>query len=313
MKRKLILPAGFILLLAGMAVFLLRPRPATAPASSGAAPVGRLVLATTTSTYDSGLLDAILPDFEAQYGADVEVIAVGTGQALQLGQNGDADVLLVHARPREDEFVAAGYGVNRQDVMYNDFVLVGPPDDPAGVRGMTDAPAALTRIARAGSPFVSRGDDSGTHIKEQSLWAETDVPQVDAPSIKKEGATFRRPAGDWYLSIGQGMGAALTAAAEKQAYTLSDRGTFLARKKNGLSLEILVEGDARLFNPYGVIAVNPARHPDVNFAGATAFIEWLTSLPTQEAIGRFGIEQYGMPLFTPDSAAWRAAKAKGEE
>ncbi|RME50398.1 MAG: tungsten ABC transporter substrate-binding protein [Caldilineae bacterium] len=311
MNRKSVFLALLVVLAVLLAFFLLRPRPATAPASPGSEPVGRLRLATTTSTYDSGLLDAILPDFEAQYGADVEVIAVGTGQALQLGQNGDADVLLVHARQREDEFVAAGYGVNRQDVMYNDFVLVGPPDDPAGVRGMTDAPAALTRIARTGSPFVSRGDDSGTHIKEQSLWAETDVPQVDAPSIKKKGATFRRPAGDWYLSIGQGMGAALTAADEKQAYTLSDRGTFLARKQNGLSLEILVEGDARLFNPYGVIAVNPARHPDVNFAGATAFIEWLTAVPTQEAIGRFGIEQYGMPLFTPNSAAWRAAK-RGE-
>jgi len=309
MTRKSVLLAVLIVLLALLAVFLRFRRTAT-PASPGDAPVGRLVLATTTSTYDSGLLDAILPNFESRYGAEVEVIAVGTGQALQLGQNGDADVILVHARQREDEFIAAGYGVNRQDVMYNDFVIVGPPDDPAGVRGMTDAPAALSRIARAGSPFISRGDDSGTHIKEQSLWAETDIPQVDAPSIKKKDATFRRPAGDWYLSIGQGMGAALTAADEKQAYTLSDRGTFLARKKNGLSLEILVEGDARLFNPYGVIAVNPARHPDVNFAGATAFIEWLTSLPTQEAIGRFGIAEYGMPLFTPDSVAWHAKKGE---
>ncbi len=270
--------------------------------------VGRLVLATTTSTDDSGLLKAILPDFEERYGATVEVIAVGTGQAIQLGENGDADVILVHAREREDAFVAEGYGVNRQDVMYNDFVIVGPASDPAGIAGMTDAVAALTKIAETQSTFVSRGDDSGTHTKEQTLWRASDVPLVEAGSLTSADKTYVRPAGDWYLSIGQGMGATLTMANEQAAYTLSDRATYLARKLGGLDLEILTEGDSRLFNPYGVIAVNPERHPEVNAAGATAFIEWLTSLETQQLISQFGVADFGMPLFVPDSAAWNAAR-----
>jgi tungstate transport system substrate-binding protein len=269
--------------------------------------VGRLVLATTTSTDDSGLLEAILPDFEARYGATVEVIAVGTGQAITLGENGDADVLLVHARDREDAFVTQEYGLNRQDVMYNDFVIVGPANDPAGIRGLTDVAAALTQIAATQSLFVSRGDDSGTHIKERGLWATTGVPLTDATSVT--GQTYKRAEGDWYLSIGQGMGATLTFADEQQAYTLSDRATFLARKLEGLDLEILVEGDSRLFNPYGVIAVSPDRHPHINFAGATAFIEWLTSVETQTLISQFGVAQFGQPLFTPDSAAWNLAKS----
>ena len=270
--------------------------------------VGTLVLATTTSTDNSGLLDAILPDFEKRYSADVEVIAVGTGQAIQLGENGDADVILVHARAREDAFMAAGYGVNRQDVMYNDFVIVGPADDPAGVRGMNDAPAALSKIAQSRSIFISRGDDSGTHIKEQNLWQAANVPLVDAPSLKNSDKTFIKPQGEWYQSVGQGMGATLTLANEQQAYTLSDRATYLTRALKGIDLEILVEGDSRLFNPYGVIAVNPARHPAVNAAGAAAFIEWITSVETQKLIARFGVDQFGMPLFTPDSAAWNAEK-----
>lgn len=289
-------------------------RPLNAPAitTTSAEPtgqqVGRLVLATTTSTDDSGLLKAILPDFEARYGATVEVIAVGTGQAIQLGENGDADVILVHAREREDAFVAEGYGVNRQDVMYNDFVIVGPASDPAGIAGMTDAVAALTKIAESQSTFVSRGDDSGTHTKEQTLWRASDVPLVEASSLKSADTTFIRPAGDWYLSIGQGMGATLTMANEQGAYTLSDRATYLARKLEGLDLEILTEGDSRLFNPYGVIAVNPERYPTVNAAGAAAFIDWLTSLETQQLISQFGVADFGMPLFIPDSAAWNAAK-----
>lgn len=284
------------------------PDVVVSPAERTGQTVGRLVLATTTSTDDSGLLDAILPDFEARYEATVEVIAVGTGQAITLGENGDADVILVHARDREDAFVTEGYGLDRQDVMYNDFVIVGPAGDPAAIRGLTDVAAALTQIATTQSSFVSRGDDSGTHIKEQGLWAVTSVPLTDAASVTSAGQTYQRPAGEWYASIGQGMGATLTFANEQQAYTLSDRATFLARKLEGIELEILVEGDSRLFNPYGVIAVNPDRHPQINFAGATAFIEWLTSVETQTLISQFGVDQFGQPLFTPDSAAWHAAK-----
>ena len=279
-----------------------------APAGPTGQAVGRLILATTTSTDDAGLLKAILPDFEARYGATVEVIAVGTGQAIQLGENGDADVILVHARDREDAFVAAGFGGNRQEVMYNDFVIVGPAGDPAGVAGMTDAVAALTKIAQAQSPFISRGDDSGTHTKEQGLWRASNLSLVEAGSLQSADKTYPRPAGDWYLSIGQGMGATLNMANEQQAYTLSDRATYLARKLEGLELVILVEGDSRLFNPYGVIAVNPERHPHVNAAGAATFIDWLTSLETQQLIAQFGVAEFGSPLFTPNSAAWNAAR-----
>ena len=254
------------------------------------------------------MLNAILPDFEARYRADVEVIAVGTGQAIQLGENGDADLILVHARSREDAFVEAGYGVNRQDVMYNDFVIVGSAADPAGIKGMTDVAAALGKVAEAGSAFISRGDDSGTHIKEQGLWQASGVLLVEATSIKRAGGTFAKPDGEWYLSVGQGMGATLTIANEQQAYTLSDRATYLARTLTGIELEILVEGDSRLFNPYGVIAVNPELHPTVNADGAERFIEWFTSVETQQLISRFGVDQFGAPLFVPDSAAWHAAR-----
>lgn len=284
------------------------PEVAVSPAEPTGQQVGRLVLATTTSTQDSGLLDVILPDFETRYGADVEVIAVGTGQSLELGRNGDADVVLVHARQLEDTFVAEGYGINRQDVMYNDFIIVGPASDPAGVKGMTDAAAALTKIAESGNPFISRGDDSGTHTKEQSLWQATQVPLIDAASIQSADKTHKRPEGDWYLSIGQGMGPTLTMSNEQQAYTLSDRATYLARKLEGLDLEILVEGDSRLFNPYGVITVNPEKHPTVNVAGSQAFTDWITSLETQQLISQFGVEEFGQSLFIPDSAAWKAAK-----
>lgn len=258
--------------------------------------VGRLILATTTSTDNSGLLDFILPDFEQKYHADVDVIAVGTGQALKLGQQGDADVLLVHARTKEDAFIQAGYGVNRQDVMYNDFVIVGPPSDPAGIAGMTNAAAAMAKIAETGSPFVSRGDDSGTHTKEKSLWAAAGI----------------EPAGDWYISAGQGMGAVLTLANEKLAYTLSDRATYLSRTLEGTDLVVLVEGDPILFNPYGVIAVNPLIHPDVNFDGATAFINWLTDPETQQLISTFGEKEFGHPLFTPDSRQWHESQSAGK-
>jgi tungstate transport system substrate-binding protein len=221
----------------------------------------------------------------------VEVIAVGTGQAIALGEDGNADVLLVHARSREDAFMDAGHGIRREDVMYNDFVIVGPPDDPAGIGGMTEAPAALAQVAGAEAPFVSRGDDSGTHTKEKGIWSEAGI----------------EPAGDWYISAGQGMGAVLTMADEQQAYTLSDRATYLARTLEGTELVILVEGDPILFNPYGVIAVDPDKSPEINNDLANQFIDWLISLPTQETIAEFGVAEFGAPLFTPDSAAWREA------
>jgi tungstate transport system substrate-binding protein len=277
------------------------------PAQPTGQQMGRLVLATTTSTQDSGLLDVILPDFETRYSADVEVIAVGTGQALELGKNCDADVVLVHARKQEDAFVADGFGLNRQDVMYNDFVILGPAADPAGIKGMTDAGAALLKIAETQSPFISRGDNSGTHTKEQSLWAATQLPLLEVADIDPT-KPYQRPAGEWYQSVGQGMGAVLTIANEQLAYTLSDRATYLARRQEGLELALLVEGDSRMFNPYGVIEVNPAKCPEVNTAGAQAFAGWLTSLETQTLIGQYGLDKFGQSLFVPDSAAWNAAK-----
>jgi tungstate transport system substrate-binding protein len=247
-----------------------------------------LTLATTTSTDNSGLLAAILPDFEEQTGATVEVIAVGTGQALKLGEDGNADVLLVHARAREDAFMDAGHGVRRDDVMYNDFVILGPADDPAGVTGSESAAEALQRIAGAEAIFVSRGDDSGTHTKEKALWASAEV----------------EPTGDWYQAAGQGMGAVLTMADEQQGYTLSDRATYLARTLEGIDLVIVAEGDPVLFNPYGVIAVDPDKNEDINAYLASAYLDWLISMPTQELISEFGMEEFGAPLFTPDSEAW---------
>lgn len=287
---------------------LVAPQVASFESEPATTDVGRLVMATTTSTENSGLLAAILPDFEADYNASVEVIAVGTGQAIQLGENGDADVILVHARNREDAFMDAGYGVNRQDVMYNDFVIIGPEADPADISGLTDITAALTQIAESSSTFISRGDDSGTHIKEQSLWQATSLPLDEVADLDDAEKITYQPQGDWYQSIGQGMGATLTVANEQQAYTLSDRATYLARTLEGLDLEILVEGDSRLFNPYGVIAVNPERHPTVNAEGSAAFIDWLTSPETQQVISEFGVAEFGQPLFVPDSAAWNAAK-----
>ena len=268
--------------------------PVTAPTEPPAAPTEasapqKLILATTTSTQDSGLLDYLLPFFEQEYNTKIDVIAVGTGQAIKLGQDGNADVLLVHARSQEDAFMAAGDGVRREDVMYNDFVIVGPESDPAGISGMKDAAAAFTKIADAQAKFVSRGDNSGTNTKELAIWKAAGI----------------KPVGDWYISAGQGMGAVLTMADEQQAYTLSDRATYLARTLEGTDLKILVEGDPILFNPYGVIAVNPDKNPDINNELANTFIDWLVSLPTQEKISQFGVDKFGVPLFTPDSTAWR--------
>jgi len=266
------------LLLAALAVVWWVDRQGAPPAKD------RLRLATTTSTANSGLLEWLLPPFEAESGLDVEVIPVGTGQALALGEKGDCDVVLVHARKREDEFVAAGHGIDRRDVMWNDFVILGPPDDPAGVRGAEDPARALVQVLERGAIFVSRGDDSGTHILEKDLWK-----QAGFDPMKHEPAYWR---------AGQGMGPCLEMADQKRAYVLSDRGTFLAYEAK-LDLEVLVEGAAVLRNPYGVIRVNPERHPHVKADGARRFVEWITSPEGQARIGSFQVG--GKPLFFPTS------------
>lgn len=241
-----------------------------------------LRLATTTSTENSGLLNAILPLFEAKYDTKVRVISAGSGKAMKLGEYGDVAVVLVHSRADEEKFVAAGLGVNRRDVMYNDFIIVGPKSDPAGIGG-GDVLTAFKRIAAAGSCFVSRGDDSGTHRMEQSYWKAAGVEPA---------------AMSGYVSAGRGMGEVLMMAAELRCYTLADRATYAAyRAKTGL--QILVSGEPKLFNPYGVIAVNPARHPGVNHAGAMQFIEWLTSAEGQAAIAAFRVD--GEQLFFPNA------------
>lgn len=254
----------------------------------------RLLLATTTSTRDSGLLDYILPDFESQFNVKVDVVAVGSGQAMAIGRDGNAEVLLVHSPAAEKEFMDGNHGVRREDVMYNDFVIVGPATDPAGIKGMKNATKVFTTIAEAQAPFVSRGDESGTHAKEKTIWAAANI----------------EPTGAWYISAGQGMGAVLTMANEQLAYTLSDRATYLARKAEGLQLEILSEGDEILFNPYGVIEVNPAKNAQIKSDLAKSFVDWIISVPVQEKIGTFGVDKWGAPLFFPDSEPYRAATAE---
>lgn len=248
-----------------------------------------IILASTTSTANTGLFDYILPRFTARTGIDVRVVAVGTGAALRIGANGDADVVLVHDRQAEESFVAAGFGVARHPVMYNDFVVVGPAADPSRVRGFCDAAAALRAIARTASLFVSRGDDSGTHKAELRMWAAAGID----PS---------KQSGQWYLETGGGMGATLNTAQAMDAYALSDRGTWLSFENRG-DLVILVEGDERLFNPYGVILVNPARHPHVKTEEGRAFIAWLTSPEGQQAIAAFRVG--GKQLFIPNAATPR--------
>ncbi len=259
-----------------------------ATAASGAAQLLRL--ATTTSTADTGLLDAILPDFEQKYNVKVAVVAVGTGQALKLGENGDADVVLVHARKQEDALVAAGFGVNRRDVMYNDFVIVGPTDDPAGIKGQSSAAVAFKAIAAKQATFDARGDKSGTSVKELGIWASVNI----SPTTQI----------NWYKSLGQGMGETLIAANEQRAYTLSDRGTYLAMRDKLPNLTIQVGGatlaenkDMALLNPYGVIPVNPAKHPGIDADLAEKFAAWITSPETQAKIGAFGKDKFGQPLF----------------
>jgi len=239
-------------------------------------------LSTTTSTENSGLLQYLLPAFEARTGTRVHVISVGTGKALEMAKNGDVDVTLVHARPSEDKFVAAGYGVNRRDVMYNDFIIVGPASDPAGVKGSRDVLKALKKIVDSKAKFISRGDNSGTDQMEKAYWKEI-------------GA---KPEGGAYVSAGLGMGEVLNMAAEMQAYTLTDRATYGAyRAKTGLVVE--VEGDPKMFNPYGIIAVNPAKRPNTNYKGAMQLINWITSDEGQQKITSFKVD--GQQLFFPSA------------
>lgn len=258
---------------------------ATVPAPGAVAQAPSITLASTTSTANSGLFDHILPSFRAKTGINVRVIAVGTGQAIRLATNGDVDVLLVHHRPSEEKFVQAGLGVRRFDVMYNDFVIVGPESDPVNIAGGADAVVALGAIEKQRATFVSRGDDSGTHKAEQSLWQLAGV-DVDAHS------------GTWYRETGSGMGATLNAAAAMSAYALSDRATWLSFK-NRAGLHIVLQGDARLFNPYGVILVNPEKFPHVRAKEGQAFINWLVSDEGQAAIASYKID--GQQLFFPSA------------
>ena len=246
-----------------------------------------IVVASTTSTEDSGLFKHILPLFKAKTGVDVKVIALGTGQALDTARRGDADVVFVHAKSAEEKFLAEGFGVKRYPVMYNDFVLIGPKADPAGVKGTKDVVAAFRAVDKKSAPFVSRGDKSGTHSAELNFWKAASID----PAKHK---------GDWYREIGQGMGAALNTASSMNAYVLADRGTWISFKNRG-DLEILVEGDKRLFNQYGVILVNPEKHPQIKRELGQAFIDWLVSPEGQKAIGDYKIG--GLQLFYPNATA----------
>jgi tungstate transport system substrate-binding protein len=244
-----------------------------------------LILATTTSTQDTGLLDVLIPIFEKKTGYFVKTIAVGSGQAMTMGQKGEADVLLVHSPAAEKKFMEDGFGVSRRLVMHNDFVIVGPAEDPAMIKGVKSAAEAIKKIAAAQALFVSRGDNSGTHAKEKDLWK--------VAGVSYEGQS-------WYQQTGLGMGQTLNVAAEKKGYTLTDRGTYLALAKT-LKLGILVEGDAVLLNIYHVMEVNQTKWPKVNIAAATAFADFMVSKETQEIIKTFGVDKYGSPLFFPDA------------
>ncbi len=248
---------------------------------------GEIILSTTTSTEDSGLLDYLLPKFEEETGIDIKVVAVGTGKALQMGEDGEADILLVHAKESEEEFVEAGHGLGRDDVMYNDFILVGPEDDPLELK--TNSPdnilEGLKTISEGDIGFVSRGDDSGTHKKELSIWAEAGIDPED---------------NDWYISAGSGMADVLKIANDKNVYTITDRATYLSMKDT-LDLEIIIEGDENLFNQYGVILVNPEKSDKINVEEAEKLKEWLLSDEVQKLIGEYGEEEFGMPLFVPNA------------
>ncbi len=271
-------PRQFVFLLFFCMLLLAAPR-------GFAADQGFILVQSTTSTQNSGLLDHILPKFTRRTGIEVRVVAVGTGQALNNARNGDADVVLVHSKEDEEEFISDGWGVRRHDVMYNDFVIVGPASDPAGIRGMRDADRAFKKVAMIGALFASRGDNSGTHKAELKLWKAAKIDPT-------------RSSGDWYLETGSGMGATLNTAVGKRAYALADRGTWLSFA-NKDDFEVLVEGDRRLLNQYGVILVSPERHPNVKAELGAAFVDWLTGSDGQNAIASFKID--GQQLFFPNA------------
>jgi tungstate transport system substrate-binding protein len=275
--------AGRPFIRVALAAFAIAFAGAAAMACSGGD--DELILATTTSTQDSGLLDALVPEFEDQYDCNVKTIAVGSGEAIRLGSEGEADVLLVHSPKAEEEFMTAGNGESRDLVMHNDFIIVGPADDPAGIGDAESAAAALALISESEATFLSRGDESGTHTKELGLWTTAEI----------------EPAGSWYQETGQGMGATLTVTTEKQGYTLSDRGTYLAQSDN-LDLEILYEGDKALNNIYHVIVVDPEKHSEVNVDCARDFSAFMIAADTQATIGEFGVDEFGEPLFIPDAS-----------
>src|ERR1700752_354221 len=259
---------------------------ACAPVTPATPSNPNLILATTTSTQDSGLLDALIPLFQTESGYTVQTVAMGSGQAMQMGEEGNADVLLVHSPAAEKEFMTNGWGKDRALVMHNDFVIVGPADDPARIKGLS-AVDAFKAISAAESTFVARADESGTSTKELGIWKKAELdPAGTKPS--------------WYTETGQGMGATLTITSEKSGYTLTDRATFLANKAN-LQLEILSEGDTSLLNVNHVITVNPEKWPKVNYEGAMTFLKFMTESSTQEVIGKFGVDKYGEPLFYPDA------------
>lgn len=268
-----------------------------------------LKMSTTTSTQASGLLDVLLPELEKDTGIKVKVIAKGTGAAIRDGMDGNVDVIFVHAKGREEKFVKDGFGTKRYAIMHNDFVILGPADDPAKIKGLTNAPAALKKIADAKAPFISRGDDSGTHTKEQALWQKSGLPLEKISNTivkkgKKREISFVHPAGsdDWYRSIGQGMGKTIMFADEKQGYTLADRGTYIKYKFGRdvpVDLEVLCEGDLLLANPYGIIPINPEKHSHVKFQLADDFAKWLVSDRGQAVIAEYRL--LGKQLFYPDA------------
>lgn len=282
----------------GLAVFLMAPI---------ALAQETIKMSTTTSTQDSGLLEVLLPEFKKDTGIEVQVLAKGTGAAIRDGEDGNVDVIFVHDPDREAKFVADGFGTKRYAVMHNDFVILGDPSDPAAIKGRKNAAAALKAIAAKQANFISRGDESGTHFKELALWKLSGAPlEKSVKKARKDGkeveVTFEAPAGAWYLSIGQGMGKTLIMAAEKKAYTLSDRGTYISQKFGIASptpLEIMVEGDKDLFNPYGVIPVNPAKHPHAKIEAAQKFADWLVSERGQKVIANYQLK--GQQVFYPDA------------
>lgn len=274
----------FMLSLVGCAQQAAQP-PANQPAAPKAPANPNLILATTTSTQDTGLLDVLVPEFEKQTGYVVKTVSVGTGAALAMGEKGEADVLLVHSPAAELELVEKGFATNRMLVMHNDFLLIGPADDPAGIKGMTSSAEALKKIKDTNSMFISRGDKSGTHNMELSLWKAAGITPAVGPN---------------YQEAGQGMGATITIANQKNGYTLTDRGTYLAQMKN-IALVPMVEGEKALLNIYHVMTVNPEKWPKVNFEGAKAFADFMVAPATQDIIKTFGVDKYGQPLFFPDA------------